>query len=92
MLCVKICVVLYWALLSEDWPETPPVPPPDMEKEEQRRFKMSSFYLLHLNMLMDAWIYVKICVVLYWALLSEDWPETPPAPPPDTETEQPAEQ
>jgi hypothetical protein len=37
-------------------------------------------------------ICVNICVVLYWALLSEDWPETPPAPPPDTKTEQPVEQ
>jgi hypothetical protein len=30
--------VQYWALLSEDWPETPPAPPRDTETEEQQRF------------------------------------------------------
>ncbi len=40
----------------------------------------------------ETWICVNICVVLYWALLSEDWPESPPAPPPVMETEETTEQ
>ena len=36
-------------------------------------FQFAFASLIILNGLMDLWICFKICVILYWALISEDW-------------------
>jgi len=39
---------------------------------ESNTYKFAFASLILLNILMDAWICIKICIVLYWSLLSED--------------------
>eukprot|EP00088_Acartia_fossae_P028680 TRINITY_DN29494_c0_g1_i4.p1 TRINITY_DN29494_c0_g1~~TRINITY_DN29494_c0_g1_i4.p1 ORF type:complete len:363 (+),score=5.24 TRINITY_DN29494_c0_g1_i4:68-1156(+) len=61
---------LSWALLGFVW--ILGVDPQDKCNEQSFTHKFAFASLIILNVLMDAWICIKISIVLYWSLLSED--------------------